>query len=384
MFKKLICFIFVLTAVFFFTDDMVTAKAKLIRVAVLKEQGHFTVAVAGRYDILDFVTGKSLQTGLRLRPALVTLENGKIKVGAFVFASPRIIIAPRHEIAVAMNDGYFRGNIIVVNNAGKNLTVVNSVELEQYIRGVLYHEISDKWPMEAIKAQAVATRTFALYSMEKFAARDFDVTNDIYSQVYGGKGSERYRTNVGVRRTSGEVLMFKGMIFPTFFHANSGGVTEDASELWDVNIPPLKGGIKSPFSVNSPHYNWHRNFRLKDIQDSLNARGFKLGLIENIQVAERNNSGRVKILKIITRDGKSEMVDGKTFRDAVGPNLLRSNMYDIEMKGWFVDFIGHGWGHGVGMCQWGAYNMALLHYDYKQILSYYYPSSDLIRVKDAD
>ena len=375
----LLAFCFIMIA-----DGIVTAKARLIRVAVLREEEHFTMAVHGRYDVIDYNTGTKLDTRVYLRPALVSLFNGKIKVNDQVYDAPRLIIAPRREALVSINDGHFRGNVIVINNKGVNFTVVNSIDLEQYIRGVLYHEISDKWPLEAIMAQAVATRTFAIYSMEKFAARDYDVTNDIYSQVYGGRGAERYRTNVAVRRTAGEVLKYKGSIFPAFFHANSGGITEDASELWDINLEPLKGGVKSPFSMNSPHYQWRRNFRLKDVQDKLIGRGYQIGLIRDIQVIERNKSGRVRKLKITSRDGKEEIVEGKIFRDIIGPNTLRSNKYDIEMKGWYVDFVGYGWGHGVGMCQWGAYNMALMRYNYRQILSFYYPSSDLVKLKDID
>jgi stage II sporulation protein D len=210
------------------------------------------------------------------------------------------------------------------------------------------------------------------------------VTNDVYSQVYGGRGSERYRTNVAVRRTASEVLMYKGKIFPAFFHANSGGITEDAAELWDVDIVPLKGGVKSTFSMDSPHYQWRRNFRLKDIQDTLNARGYALGLIKDISVLERNASGRIRKLKIVTRDGKEEVIEGKIFRDIMGPNVLKSNKYDVEMKGWYVDFVGYGWGHGVGLCQWGAYGMSLQHYTYRQILSFYYPSSELVKFKGMD
>jgi stage II sporulation protein D len=364
-------------------DGAVTAKARLIRVAVLREEDHFTMAVHGRYDVVDFNTGKKLDTRVYLRPVLVSLDHGKTKVGDAVYDAARVIVAPRREALVSINDGHFRGDVIVINNKGVNFTVINSIDIEQYIRGVLYHEISDKWPLEAIMAQAVATRTYAVYSMDKFAARDYDVTNDIYSQVYGGRGSERYRTNIAVRRTAGEVLMYKGKIFPAFFHANSGGVTEDASELWDIDLEPLKG-VKSPFSMNQPHYEWHQNFRLKDIQDKLNARGYQIGLIKNIQVIERNKSGRIRKLRIVSRDGKEEIVEGKVFRDIIGPNILRSNKYDIEMKGWYVDFVGNGWGHGVGMCQWGAYGMALMHYNYRQILFFYYPGSELVKLKDVD
>ena len=384
MVEKLIRILLLTVCVLIVGDAVVTAKAKLVRVAVVREEDHFTVAVDGRYQFVDYNTGKVIDNGPRLEPVLVSLQNGKIKVGSRAFDQMRIIVTPLREALVSINSGHYRGDIVLINNAGNSLTAVNSIGLEEYIRGVLYHEISDKWPLEAIQAQAVATRTFALYAMEKYAARDYDVTNDIYSQVYGGRGSERYRTNLAVRRTRGEVLTYHGKIFPAFFHANCGGVTEDAAELWDINIPPLKGGVRSPFSVNSPHYSWRQNFRLKDIQDRLNARGYHLGLIGEIKVAERNKSGRVKRLRIIARDGHEEMVEGKVFRDIIGPNVLRSNLYDIEMKGWYVDFVGHGWGHGVGMDQWGAYGMSLLRYNYRQILDFYYPSSTLTHLSDTD
>ncbi len=383
-FRKLLRIFLLSLVIVVLADGVVTARARLIRVAVLREEDHFTMAVQGRYDVIDFNTGKKLDSRVYLRPVLVSLDHGKTKVGDAVYNAPRLIIAPRREALISVNDGHFRGDVIIINNKSTNLTVVNSIDLENYIRGVLYHEISDKWPLEAIMAQAVATRTYALYSMEKFAARDYDVTNDIYSQVYGGRGSERYRTNIAVRRTIGQVLMYKGKIFPAFFHANSGGVTEAASELWDIDIEPLKGQIKSPFSMKSPHYQWRRNFRLKDIQDKLNARGYQIGLIKDIQVIEHNKSGRVKKLKVVSRDGKEAIIDGKVFRDVIGPNTLRSNKYDIEMKGWYVDFVGNGWGHGVGMCQWGAYGMAQMHYNYRQILEFYYPSSEIIKLKDVD
>jgi len=382
-FPRILRVMLLFLAVLFLADaGVVTANSRLVRVAVLRDEDHFTIALDGRYEVVDYTTGARLESGNRLRPTLVALDKGKLRLGARVYDPVRLIIAPRREDLVSVNDKHFRGNIIIINNHGENITVVNSIELEQYIRGVLYHEISDKWPLEAIKAQAVATRTFAIYSMEKFAAHDYDVTNDVYSQVYGGRNSERYRTNVAVRRTRGEVLTYNGKIFPAFFHANSGGVTEDASELWDIDIPPLKGGVQSPFSVDSPHYRWRQNFRLKAIQDALNARGYHLGLIQEIRVEERNKSGRVRKLRVITRDGKEELVEGKLFRDIIGPNVLKSNKYDIEMKGWFVDFVGYGWGHGVGMCQEGAKHMALNGKNYKKILRQYYPGTSIGDVND--
>ncbi|MBF0485233.1 MAG: SpoIID/LytB domain-containing protein [Candidatus Omnitrophica bacterium] len=369
---------FVVISFLLLADARGMEKTVLVRVAVLREADHFIVYTDGRYSFLDSASGQSLSEGVRLRPAMVMLAKGKLKIGETVYDKERIVIEPRKDAMMGVNNMHFRGSLTIINNGGKNLTVVNSIELEQYIRGVLYHEISDKWPLEAIKAQAVATRTFALYSLDKFAARDYDMTNDIYSQVYGGRSAERYRTNLAVRRTKGEVLMYKGKIFPAFFHANSGGITEDAAELWGIDLPPLKGNIVSPFSIDAPHYRWKVNLRLKDIQDKLNARGYHVGTIEEIKILERDKSGRIRKLMVVSHDATSETLEGKVFRDIIGPNILKSNKYDVEMKGWYVDFAGYGWGHGVGMCQWGAYGMAKKNYDYKAILSFYYPSSDLV------
>ncbi|MBF0619648.1 MAG: SpoIID/LytB domain-containing protein [Candidatus Omnitrophica bacterium] len=384
MFQNLTRFILLTALVLCVSGESFTPSRNMVRVAVVHEVDHCTLSVDGRYEVVDGVSGKRVEMGIRLKPSLVALEGGAIKIGDRHYENQRVLLEPRRESLITVNDKRFRGDMMIINNAGKSITVVNAVELEEYIRGVLYHEISDKWPLEAIQAQAVATRTYALYSVEKFAGRDYDMTSDIYSQVYGGQTAERYRTNVAVRRTQGEVLTYKGKIFPAFFHANSGGETEDASELWDVNLPPLKGGVQSPFSVNSPHYKWRKNFWLKDIEQRLAARGYDVGPIKELRIVALNQSGRVRQIEIISRAGKSVKMDGKTFREVIGPNDLKSNKYTISMKGWFVDFAGYGWGHGVGLDQWGAYNMALLHYDYKKILEFYYPSSEIQKYDKLD
>lgn len=355
----------------------VNAVSTLVRVSVLREVDSLTIAVDGKYRLINPMTKEILSQSHRLNPTAVTLKNGQLRIGEKVYAQERVLVEPyQSRSLLSINKRHYRGSVLLINN-GHSITAVNYLDLESYVKGVLYREISDQWPMEAIKAQAVATRTFAIYSMEKFADRDYDMTNDIYSQVYGGKTAERERTNKAVQLTKGEVLTYQGKIFPTFFHANSGGMTEDGSQLWDINIPPLKGNVLSVYSENSPHYRWKLNYRLKDIQDKLNELGFDLWLIKTLEVTQRTPTGRVKNILITTRDGKTANITGKMFREMMGPNIIRSLSFDIKMQGYYVDFIGKGWGHGVGLCQWGAYNMSLLKHSYKQILSFYYPSSVL-------
>ncbi len=307
--------------------------------------------------------------------------NG-FRVGSQEFVTTPIRIIPKKDATIYINNRRFRGEVDIFQNPQKLFLVVNVVELESYIKGVLYHEVSHFWPMESLKAQAVAARTYAAYQMQMNHKKDFDVTNDIYSQVYGGRGSERYRTNIAVDRTKGLILTYQGRLFLTYFHATCAGHTENASELWDQDLPPLRG-VECFFCRHSPHMKWKKNFRLKDIQDQLNAKGFNLGLIKEIRIIERNNSGRIKTVEIEMRDEKTAEISGKDFREIVGPNVIKSNNYEIKMQGYYMDIIGKGWGHGVGMCQWGASQMAAEGYSYEQILGNYYPGADVVGYEAA-
>ena len=283
-----------------------------------------------------------------------------------------IKIIPRRDASIYIDGRRYSGEIDIKRRSNDAIVAINIVDLERYIKGVLYHEVSHRWPIETLKAQAVAARTYALYRMQVNKDADYDVTSDIYSQVYGGKSSERYRTNIAVNRTKDLVMTYNGKILPAYYHATCGGMTENAGALWEHAIPPLRG-VRCPFCRQSPHFQWKKNFRLKDIQDKLNARGYDIGLIKTIEVIERNPSGRITTLRITARDGKTITIAGKDFRDIIGPNIIKSNNYEVVMQGYYMDLLGKGWGHGVGMCQWGAYFMAQQRYRYDAILQYYYP-----------
>ena len=350
---------------------------KLIRVAILKDVPSVTLSIHGKFKLIPFPKSGENDRSKSLKETKVVPSDDGFLIGREKFIVDRLKIIPKYDATIFVNGRRFRGEVEIIRKGQKGLTVVNAVELEDYIKGVLYHEVSNRWTMEALKVQAVSTRTYALYRMKTGKTQDYDLTDDIYSQVYGGRGSERYRTNMAVNRTKGLILAYRGQILPTYFHATCGGHTEDVSELWKENLPPLKG-VACPFCRQSPHYCWKKNFRLKDIQDKLNAKGYNFGLLKDISVVESNPSGRIRLLKITTRDDKSVTISGKDFRNIIGPNLLKSNSYEIVMKGYFMDVVGRGWGHGVGMCQWGANFMSRERYQYDEILQYYYPGAELV------
>ncbi len=225
----------------------------------------------------------------------------------------------------------------------------------------------------------MAVRTFALNQMKGNKGKEYDLTNDTYSQMYGGRTSERWRTNKGVDATKGEVLKFDGKIFPTYYHAACGGHTENVLNLWDVDIRPLVG-IECSYCEESPHFKWSAQILLKQLQGKLNRAGLAVGEIKRIEIIKRSLSNRILKLKVISTKADIE-ISAKALREILGTKILRSTNFTTEFSNDSILFEGFGWGHGVGMCQWGAYFMGKLGFDYKEILAHYYPGSKLGNIR---
>ncbi|MBF0503905.1 MAG: SpoIID/LytB domain-containing protein [Candidatus Omnitrophica bacterium] len=365
-------------------SDKISLKTPdIVRVAIVRDSREVVLAIHGNYRLRDMSSGHVIAHGLRLAECKVRLLDRGILVGLDIYPARRLTIESSKDASIIIDNRPFRGEVTLIRTSDNRITAVNNINVEDYIKGVLYHEVSHHWPMEALKAQAVAARTYALYSLNP-SGKIYDVTNDIYSQVYGGRESERYRTDLAVERTRGQILTFNGVIIPAYFHATCGGMTEDAHELWNItDISPLRG-VPCPFCKNSPHMHWKNNFRLKDVQETLKRHGYKIDTIKDISVVDRDRSERIDHLKITQNNGQELILKGKDFREIMGPNVIKSNNYEISMKGYYVDLIGRGWGHGVGMCQWGALGMAQQQFTYEQILSYYYPGSQLMNYHELE
>ena len=348
--------------------------AKYIRVAIIQNAESLNLKVGGFYEITA-PGGKNVPTrGKNLMTTVTSYKNG-ILMGDSNFNAGSVLISTGNADMIIINGRTFRGDVKFIKNKSGKLTAVNYVELEDYIRGILYHEVSHYWPMEALKAQAIVCRTYAVYQMQENKLRDYDVTSDIYSQVYGGKTSERYRTTSAVFATAGMMLTFQDKVFPAYFHSTCGGHTEDAFLLWKTNIAPLKG-VPCNFCEGSPHFNWHYVLTREEVRDKLVKGGYNINSIEDITIMARDGSGRVTDLKIKTAKNESK-ISAKDFRNIIGPNIIRSANFSVNLIHDDVVFEGLGWGHGVGLCQWGAYFMAKRGFSAMQILEYYYPEANL-------
>ena len=351
-----------------------------IRVVIAEDKKELNLSIRGRYKITTIETGEIIEEGKTFFDVKINPAQHGIVFGKNYFKIYAIEITPENEPSIYLGKRLYRGSLQIIRTKEGLLRAINVLDLKNYLKGVLYHEVSNRWPIEAIKAQAIASRTFALYQAKENKDNYYYLKSDVSSQVYGGVYAEKYRTSKAIEDTEGEALLYKGKILPAFFHATCGGRTEDSSELWKVKLNPLKG-VKGGFCENSPHYLWKSDIKLSDITDKLKGAGYKLSKIISIDIKGRNASGRVKELQI-NGEGFKTVITAKDLRHILGGRLIKSTNFTIEIKNQAAYFTGKGWGHGVGMCQWGAFAMAKKGKKAEDILKHYYPGAKIVKLNN--
>lgn len=261
---------------------------------------------------------------------------------------------------------------------GKGVLVINQVDLEEYVKGVVPAEVNSTWHPEMLKVQAVAARTYVVYQHMLSASRDYDVAASIQDQVYRGRQGVDARVQEAVESTRGLVVTHDGAPIYAAFSSTAAGITEDAMIVWSKDLPYLKG-VECPFDVESPYYQWKASFKLSTLERNLRSQGFSLGTIATMTPVSFSRAGRVAKLRILHSKGEL-IVRGEDLRKAVGYTVVPSTQFTIESIGQDVVLVGYGAGHAVGLCQWGAKELAELGYSYSTILRYYYPGTELQNV----
>jgi stage II sporulation protein D len=351
------------------------AAEESVRVAIARDVTSASLMVKGSFEVRDMDNNRPVYKGRNLKKSVIGLADNRVnfpRIGKG--ASKSLQITPLSGGHIFVNKRAYRGKINLIVQEGR-LLVVNELGLEDYLRGVVSYEVAHYWPLEALKAQAIIARTYALYQKQFTKNKYFDLTSDVYSQVYGGKTGERWRTNRAVDLTRAKVLTFQGNLFPTYYHATCAGKTEDASELWKIDLASLKG-VVCGFCADSPHFRWQAKVALWQMKDKLVKKGFAIDDISGIEITRLSASGRVSALKIQGENAGIE-ITAKDFRQALGPDVIRSLNFTIRIISGIAYIDGLGWGHGVGLCQWGMYQMARNGYKHAQILECYFPRSKL-------
>lgn len=313
------------------------------------------------------------------QPGIIPVKisaDGTLSVGALKHAGP-LVLEPAQGVTLTFQKNAYTGKLCAVPS-GNTFRIVEYTDMENYLLGVLPYEMSYSWPLEALKAQAVAARTYTLMEMKKKKNADFDLYNDVRSQMYKGSAKVYDSVRKAVEGTKGQILTYKGEPFHTYYHANCGGGTDDA-KIWTGSSAPTPGPLRGASCTTDKHsksYSWNATVPAKSVNAFVNKHGLQ-GTVKSVNVAKRTATKRAETLQFTTGKGKKELSCAK-FRLAVGSSLLKScKITAVKKSGAGFAFSGNGYGHGIGMCQDGAKGMAQAGKDYKKILSNYFPSSKL-------
>jgi len=305
---------------------------------------------------------------------------------------------PPADGALAVNGSSYRGNLrLVPAGDGPLFDVVNDVQIDDYLKGVLARELYADWHIQAYMAQAVVARTYALYhSHTEGLGRYWDVWPDERSQVYGGISAETAKSRAAAADTAGLVLTYgpgEGKIFEAFFSSDCGGVTQSAADAFGTpTIPPLEAHSEADCDKLSPHANWGpitipraelaRRVRLWASRHG-RANEADMPAIANVEVAALNPFDRPTRFRITDAAGTAHVISAEDMRmcfntEAPPGNTLPSSFCKVEVsaeRDQVIFYDGHGLGHGVGMCQYCAQQRALEGRNYEQILMEAYPQA---------
>ena len=324
-------------------------------------------------------------------------DNVNMKISGRSFSGKVINFSPRENL-IRFKGHSYRGTIKVF--ADNNLiSVVNSLSLEDYLKGVLPLEMptgNNNENYEALKAFAICARTYSLNKLSENKTT-FDVYIDTRDQVYGGVESEKEITNRAVDETRDLILTYNGQPAVTYYSAACGGHTENVKDVFPTNGKdlPYLSGVKDgdePYCSIAPKFNWVEEYTEQTFLSRLKAAGQIDNVnyeIDDIQVASRFESGRVNELDITLKsaDGDDKIVSlygnniRSVIRNANNSGILRSNLFDISMDDGIVTITGKGNGHGVGLCQWGSIYLSRIGWNYKDILSHYFPGTQISNIK---
>ncbi len=302
--------------------------------------------------------------------------------GATLSVVPPLTLVPPSGEAVFVGKRWYRGSLEILPAPEGGLVAVNQLPLEEYLYGVVPGEMPPTWHLEALKAQAIAARTYTVSRLGARKARGYDVKPTVDDQVYGGLGVEATASSAAVAATTGQIMTYAGEPIQAYYCAGAGGFTEGAESVqgFERKVPGRRPGgypYLQPvpdFDWDSPRWLWQIAISAEELRKKLETRNIHVGAVKRLEIVERSFSGRVRWVRIRGDLGRHELT-GPQLRFALG---LNSALFSVSAApdGTFY-FVGRGWGHGVGMSQWGARKMAEWGYDYEDILGHYYPGAEL-------
>ena len=312
------------------------AKIPILRVGIFLDCKEITISSEKQLNIHKIPSMEMLFVQKSLLPINITSETQGIKVNNQQYLSLEdlegIKIIPREEGFIQVGERKYRGEIEITINR-ESFNVINIIEIEKYLYGVLKKEISPKWPEDVLKAQAIAARTFALSNINKYIDQGYNICATTNSQAYGGVHHEHPATNKAVDDTRGIVVTYEGEPINAVYHSDSGGYTENSEDVWGGYIPYLRS-VPSHYEKNlsPPHHSWNCTLTEQQILSKITRQGIQINDILDIVIEEKIENGRVKSVKIIG-DNQTIILKTNDFRLLIGPTLIRSSLFKINKTG---------------------------------------------------
>jgi stage II sporulation protein D len=388
-----------------------------VRVRLLNNVAECTFEVPSAFRIAPADPGRETQVGAPAQeplphPARIAISDGQLMLGETPLAGKEVVFIPEKPYVFGLNGHEYRGKLkLIINREGRSFDAINLVPLEPYVAGVIGEEMPYYWEAEALRAQAIAARTYCLFIKNRFGTkRNYDVSRTQSSQVYGGIEAESSPIWDAVNSTCGQVLMAPELmtekegaadsalptadskiadpqlcaLFPAYYSSACGGHTSSGQEVFGDSFSPLKA-VPCPYckEVAKPEIlYWPMATFDRETAERLKA----LGQISEITASAESCYGlfsRMTRIRLTGTTGKRDTLRAEDLRLTLDSSGLKIKSAACRIVPWgdgwaFVS--GRGWGHGVGMCQHGAEGMARCGSSAEAILQYYYPGARIVNV----
>lgn len=379
------------------------ARGPMIRVGVaVAVEAPLTLESATGIRIFDAQTNRRLLGSDGSVPITVTREGSRVRASVNVLnlaVAPALRFEPLGADPLTLDGVPYRGAIEVFAVEQDAMNVVNELPLEDYLLGVVPIEIGPRGDEEfaAVAAQAVAARTYAVAHLRAREEMGFDVFGSVEDQAYGGMAAERPESTRAVNETAGRILMYDGLPIRAMYHSTCGGRTSPVEEVLDRDPAPYLRSVSdrapdgTDYCAASPRYRWVDTLRSEDLNGRVRrqverifgASADHIGDIVSLRVAARTPSGRVATLAI--QGSRSEFVLERldiriALQDDEGRILGSTDFEIVKRPDGAIELHGRGFGHGSGMCQWGAIGRARAGQTWESILKTYYPGTELVSV----
>lgn len=359
-------------------DDRSNFQSNIPVRVLLQKEAHSVTITWNRTTL--FLGDRDHSTWLPAQGTIQLRWNDSISAPRVVASQPNIVstdlwLAPSDALSglVSLDGKHYRGAIEI--KAGEDgLMVINKVSMEDYLLGLLPAEMNSNWESEALKAQAIAARSYAFYRTRNPRSPHYDMVSGTMDQVYLGEGAERPNTTIAVRATRGLFLADRGEPIEAYFHARCGGSTETSQTVWNTTAPAGSHRVACPFCKKRP-YNWSATWNRTRFFQALHLTSSPFSKLF-LRALTTSPTGRVTSILVATNDEEKTMTSDQ-LRNLLGYDQLKSTHFTWQVDADSVHFDGVGFGHGVGMCQWGARHLARQGFDFHRILAFYYPGVSL-------